>query len=153
MTTQTIERSKAVTELLNGTLISLDSIVPIDYQTKSPQLLDKDFSLTFGVLIGITGDIKGKLVFTGNTATFGSIGEVMFGTPLEGEMLHSFSGELGNMIAGGLATNISKKGINTNITSPTIINGDTRLSGYKQALNLPIIFENKNSMNIYLLLD
>ena len=51
------------------------------------------------MLIGITGDVKGLLVLEGNEIVFGGIGEAMFGMPLEGEMLGSFSGELGNMIA------------------------------------------------------
>ena len=153
MTAKSLERSKAVTELLNCTLSSLNSVVPMDYQTKKPQLMKQDFHLAFGVLIGITGDIKGKLVLTGKPLTFGSIGETMFGMKLEGDMLISFSGELGNMIAGGLSTNLSEGGIDINITAPTTMHGDTTLSGYKQALEVPIIFDRAGEMNIYLLLD
>lgn len=153
MSITTSERNKAVTELLNGTLISLKTVVPIDYQTMKPRLIEQDFQLSFGVLIGITGSIKGKLVLTGKPDTFGSIGETMFGMPLEGEMLLSFSGELGNMVAGGLSTNMAEKGTNINITSPTIMYGDTTLSGYKQGLEVTVVFKNTKEINIYLLLD
>lgn len=146
-------RTQVVTELLNGTLSSLKSIVPIDYQTMKPRLIDRDFQLDFGVLIGITGDIKGKLVFTGQPLTFGSIGKIMFQTELEGEMLRSFSGELGNMIAGNLSTNMEKNGTNINITAPTIMQGETTLSGHKRGLEVPITFENLKELNIYLLFD
>lgn len=85
--------------------------------------------LQFGVLIGITGDVKGKLILSGQTDVFSIIGETMFGTTIENDMLTSFSGELGNMIAGGLATNIVNKGLTTDITYPTILKGDTAISG------------------------
>src|SRR5690625_344896 len=149
MNQTTMTRNKLVTELLNGTLLSLKTVVHIDYKPSKPQLLDKEFLLSFGVLIGITGDIKGKLVLSGNSTTFQSLGEIMYGMPLEDEMLLSFSGELGNMIAGGLSTNIAENGIRVNITAPTIMQGTTTISGYKQALDLPITFENTNQMNIY----
>src|SRR5690625_1985393 len=95
MTLTTSERSSVVTQLLNGALSSIKEVVPIEFQMEKPRLLHQEFHLYFGVLIGINGDIKGKLVFTGDQKTFGSIGEKMFGMPLEGEMLLSFSGELG----------------------------------------------------------
>lgn len=153
MNIATNARSQAVTTLLNGTLSSLKNVVPIHFTTKKPHLQERDFRLTFGVLIGFTGDIKGKLVFSGNLHTFGAIGKQMFGSSLESEMLLSFSGELGNMIAGGLSTNMADKGVCVNITSPTLMHGDTTLSGYKQALKVPIFFDNVGGMDIYLLLD
>lgn len=146
-------RSSVVRKLLNGTFSSIKTVVPIDFQMEKPQVLKQNLHLSFGVLIGITGDIKGSLVFTGGSSTFGSIGEKMFGMPLEGEMLVSFSGELGNMIAGGLSTKIAESGTDINITSPTIMQGDTTLFGYKQALEVIVIFENIGKMNTYLLLD
>lgn len=149
----TTDRNKAVAELLNGTLSSIKAVVPIDYDTKKPQLIEKDFQLAFGVLIGITGDINGKLVLAGNPETFASIGEEMFGMSLEGEMILSFSGELGNMIAGKLSTIIAENGTDINITAPTIMRGNTILSGYKQALKVALTLEGVGAMTIYLLLD
>lgn|SRR5690625_943590 len=147
------ERNKAITKLLNGTLSSLSTVVPMDFTTGKPQLVRKDFDLNFGVLIGITGDLMGKLVLSGELDVFGSIGKAMFNMPLEGEMLHSFSGELGNMIAGGLSTHISNNGININITAPTVMDGDVTLSGFKQGLEVAVTFDQHNKMNTFLLLD
>src|SRR5690625_4037469 len=98
MVISTKQRSGSITHLLNGTLLSLKTVVPMRFEVMKPQLIEKNFRLTFGVFIGITGDIKGKLVLSSSTELFSSIGELMFGMPLEGEMLNSFSGELGNMI-------------------------------------------------------
>lgn len=153
MTISTKQKSNTITTLLNGTLTSLKNVVPINFEIMKPKLLEKNFRLSFGVFIGITGDIQGKLVLSSDPATFGSIGEVMFGMPLEGEMLKSFSGELGNMIAGGLSTNISQNQININITAPTIMAGDTTLSGYKEAVEVTTKFESGGEMKIFMLMD
>lgn len=148
-----VERNKSVRILLNGTNSAIQTVVPIKHEISKPRLLEKSLHIKFGVLIGIIGDVKGKLVLAGDAAVFGSIGEVMFGMALEGEMLASFSGELGNMLAGSLSTNIVQEGINTDITSPTIIQGDTTLSGYEKALHVTIEFSEIGEMNSYLLLD
>jgi|SRR5690625_346621 len=153
MVISTKQRSGTITHLLNGTLLSLKTAVPMRFEVMKPQLIEKNFRLTFGVFIGITGDIKGKLVLSSSTELFSSIGELMFGMPLEGEMLNSFSGELGNMIAGGLSTNIAEKDININITAPTIMTGDTTLSGYRKGVEVTTIFEADKEMKLFLLMD
>ena len=70
------------------------------------------------------------------------IGEGMFGMPLQEEMLESFAGELGNMLAGNMSTSISQKGFIIDITPPTVIIGHSKFSGFekkkkKKALCLP----------------
>ncbi|HLS06707.1 MAG TPA: chemotaxis protein CheX [Bacillota bacterium] len=149
----TTERNRVITKLLNGTLSSLNTVVPMNFQADKPQLVKQDFCLNFGVLIGITGDLMGKLVLSGKPNVFGLIGNAMFNMPLEGEMLQSFSGELGNMVAGGLSTHISNNGININITAPTILQGDVTLSGFQQGLEVAVVFNQENKMNTFLLLD
>ena len=37
----------------------------------------------------------------------------MFGMSIEGEMIESFTGELGNMVAGNLCTVLEKNGLNS----------------------------------------
>jgi len=152
-TTVTKEKSKNITLLLNGTITSVKNVIPIKHKISKPKLLSSHLSLQYGVLIAVTGDIKGDLVLTGEANVFGSIGEAMFGMPLEGEILASFSGELGNMIAGGLSTNIMENGIKTDITAPTILEGNTTLSGYEKAIHLPLSLESIGNIEIYLLLD
>lgn len=65
----------------------------------------------------------------------------MFGIALEGDMLESFSGELGNMIAGNLSSNIYQQGINMDITPPTVMVGQTKLYGFHKAVLLPVELE------------
>lgn len=153
MSTTMNEKTGIITDLLNATYKSLKSIVPVHYEMSKPRLLGKSLELQFGVLIGVTGDIKGRLILAGHREVFGAIGESMFGMPLDGEMLSSFSGELGNMIAGGISTTIVENDLKTDITAPTIMEGNTRLSGYENAIQVTAEFENIGGMNIYLLLN
>lgn len=147
------DRNRTITVLLNGTNSTLQSIVPIPYQMSKPSLLGNSLHLEFGVLIGITGDIKGRLVLAGDPAVFRSIGESMFGMPVADEMLSSFSGELGNMLAGGIATTIVEHDVTTDITAPTIMQGNTTLSGYEKSIRLTATFEGSGDLGIYLLID
>jgi|SRR5690625_1650026 len=150
---QTKTNSSLITELLNATLLSIKNVVPMTFDMQEPQRLMKDFHLNFGVLIGTVGDLNGKLVFSGDMTVFSKLGEVMYGMPLEGEMLQSFSGEIGNMIAGGISTHLAKNQTEINITPPTILQGDTTLSGYKQGIQLNVHFMDAEDFSIYLLLD
>lgn len=68
-------------------------------------------------------------------------------------MLNSFCGEFGNMIAGGLATIVSEQSVSIDITSPTLIEGDMRMTGFKRSLSIPFTIESTNELTIYLLLD
>ncbi len=132
---------------------SLASIVPMDYQLSKPGLLGKTLSLQFGVLIGFTGALRGKLILAADLSVFASVGEAMFGMVVEGEMLTSFSGEFGNMLAGNLSTTIGDNGMVIDITAPTIMQGNTRLSGYDKAIHLTASLINTGDLDIYLLLD
>lgn len=125
----------------------------MDYGLGNPRLLEHSLHMQFGVLIGFTGDVKGKLVLSGDSAFFGSISDKMYGMSLEGEMLSSFVGELGNMIAGGMATNLAEDGVRTDITSPTVMQGDTTLSGFKKAIEVTTSYGDLGEMYIYLVLD
>mgnify|MGYP001240445283 CR=1 FL=1 len=149
----TKEKSNNIYTILNATLSSIKSVIPVQSQIKKPKLLKDDFSLKYGVLIGILGDMNGKLVISGDAKTFALIGKGMYGVQLEDEMLRSFSGELGNMIAGGISTNLAKSNKEIMITTPTILQGNTKISGYKEAFELSVELVQIGMMDTYLLLD
>ncbi|RFU71197.1 chemotaxis protein CheX [Peribacillus saganii] len=134
-------------------LASIRSVVPISYDNHSLESVEGHLHLEFAVLIGFTGDQKGKFIFKGEPQVFSAIGESMFGMPLEGEMLISFAGELGNMISGGLCTNVSQNGIIIDITSPTIMEGSSKVSGFKKGMEMKISFHEKGELSLFLLLD
>jgi chemotaxis protein CheX len=153
LTVTVVEKSKVITELLNGTNLALKTIIPSLKELTKPKLLGTSLHLQFGILIGITGDIKARLVLMGDPTTFSAIAYSMFGMELKGEMLVSFSGELGNMLAGSISTQIVNSGIQTDITAPTIMQGNTWLSGYEKAIHMTAIFSDHDKLDLYLLLD
>lgn len=146
-------RNKSITSLLNGTNKALQTVVPIDYSISKPVLDNGLLLVQYGVFIGITGDIKGKLVLIGEKDLFSSLGQVMFGTEVNGEMLVSFSGELGNMIAGNLSTHVVQDGLNIDITAPSVITGDAKIQGHNLGIQLISSFKDVGDLNIHLLLD
>lgn len=146
--------SKHIQTILNGTIQSLKSVIPIAMDIKSPSLMVQPFEQKeMGVLIGIIGDIKGRIIIDSSAESFSAIGATMFGMPLEGEMLESFTGELGNMVAGNICTSVARNGVEIDITPPTVIVGTTRLFGFQHAFKLPVEIENVGEMTIILTID
>ncbi|SDN03792.1 chemotaxis protein CheX [Psychrobacillus sp. OK028] len=146
--------SKHIQTVLNGTIQSLKSVIPISMDIKPPSLMVQPFEQKeMGVLIGIIGDIKGRIIIDSTAESFSAIGATMFGMPLEGEMLESFTGELGNMIAGNICTSVASNGVQVDITPPTVIVGSTRLFGFQHAFKLPVVIENIGAMTIILTID
>lgn len=101
-----------------------------------------------GVLIGLVGDLKGRIIIDGTLDVFSSIGSSMFGMPLEGPMLESFTGELGNMIAGNLCTYAGQHELVLDITPPTVMVGNTKLYGFQQAVTLTTTIEGAGDISI-----
>jgi len=146
--------SQGITEVLNGTIESVKSIIPFDVNIDSPSLIEAPLiQAELGVLIGMTGDMKGRLVIEGTHKSIGSIGEKMFGMPVEGEMLESFTGELANMIAGNLATVVSQREVSIDITPPTVIVGSTKISGFKKAFRVPVDLNGEGSLQLILMVE
>src|SRR5699024_953597 len=146
-------RNRSITSLLNGTSKAIKTVVPIEYSMSKPALDNGIILVQYGVFIGITGDIKGKLILIGEEELFGSLGKVMFVTEIDGEMLLSFSGELGNMIAGNLSTHVVSDGLNIDITAPSIIKGSAEIQGHNLGIQVVSSFKDLGDMKIHLLLD
>src|SRR5699024_10987601 len=89
-------RNRMITTLLNDTNLALKQVVPVEHTISKPKLIEDAIIVRLGVLIGIVGDLKGKLVLASYIHMFGLIGENMFGMEVTGYMLSSFSGEFGN---------------------------------------------------------
>jgi chemotaxis protein CheX len=140
--------------LLENTLQSVKEVLPFTIQADKPSILTQPYQQhSIGVLIGITGDIRGRLIIDGNEKTFSSIGEGMFGMAIEGELLESFAGELGNMFGGKLSTSLAAFGFNMDITPPTVLVGETKLYGFDKAFRLPISIENIGKLMLLLMFD
>src|SRR3954471_21962997 len=146
--------SKQVTTILSGTIESVKEVIPFDISLDTPVIFTQPFILqSFGVLIGMTGDIRGRLMIDGEEQAFSKIGEGMFGMVIKGEMLESFAGELGNMIAGTLSTSISQQGMDMDITPPTVLVGQTKIYGFEKAFRQTISVYNVGNLNIILMIE
>lgn len=120
----------------------------------SPQVhTEKLATIALGVLIELTGDIRGQLIIQGEKTAFQEIGESMFGMQLDGDMLHSFTGELGNMIAGTLSSSIAQSGIHMDITPPDVINEQEKEFHFLHRLHTPVLLKNQLQMQIIVELE
>lgn len=105
--------------VLNGTINALKSVIPYDIQVSPPTITSDPYEQNeIGVLIGMVGDLKGRIIIDSTPDTFSAIGAGMYGMTLEGAMLESFTGEFGNMIAGNLCTFAAEKELDLDITPP-----------------------------------
>ncbi|WP_102346510.1 chemotaxis protein CheX [Bacillus sp. Marseille-P3661] len=146
--------AEKVTHVINGTIESVKSVIPVPVTIGAPSMMIQPFEQnSIGVLIGMVGHIKGNVLIESDELTFGSLGEIMFGMLLEGEMLKSFTGELGNMLAGNLCTFIAQKGVEVDITPPTVIVGQSELYGVDQAYRVPVTIEGKGELQITLIVE
>lgn len=146
--------SEATTRLIEGTLSAVQTVFPVSIMVKNTEVLTTGMLQSeMGVLIGITGQVRGRLFIEAKQEVFAAVGELMFGMPLTGEMLESFVGELGNMIAGNMSTQVSTKGILIDITPPTVLVGQTKISGYDTALSIPAQIQDIGTLQIVLMVD
>ncbi|WP_227395316.1 chemotaxis protein CheX [Jeotgalibacillus aurantiacus] len=130
--------TKVMNEMLEGMVHSIKSVIPAEISCSTPEMVDQPYKQeTIGVLIGITGDIRGNILLDAKESHFSSLGNTMFGMHLEDEMLISFIGEVGNMIAGAFSTFVSGTGVEMDITPPSVMSGTTKLYGFNDAIHLP----------------
>jgi len=146
-------QSLIVTNFLNATISTMHELIPVRSNIKKPQLIRDNFNASFGVQVGVLGDLEGRIVFTGDPVTFSSIGEKMYGFPLDEQMLRSFSGELANMIVGNVSTKLSEKNTTINISPPTILNDNTNFYDYTRGIDLTIEFESIGTVHTRFLID
>lgn len=146
--------SEKITNILNSTIHSFNNVVQTPLEISNPSSFNQPFQHdAIGVFIGITGDVLGRILITGDEGTFSKIGEKMFGMPLLGEMLESFAGEFGNMIVGNLSTILFNKGITIDITPPTIFIGSSKVYGFQKAIKLPVSIQTIGDLNIIFMIE
>ncbi|QGH34183.1 chemotaxis protein CheX [Gracilibacillus salitolerans] len=148
-----VNTNEIIKELYNGSVQTIKNVVPVEHQFESPKMSTNPLNIKYGVLIGYSGTFKGDLLIQADHNVFSSIGEALYGMQLSEDMLDSFSGELGNMLAGGLSTHLANAGIDTDITHPTIISGNANLTGFKRILEVEIHYPSIGDMKMSLLLN
>lgn len=143
-----------VNDLLEGAMASVQHVLHIPFAMEQAQAFTgKDLSSEMCVLVGFTGEIEGQMIIDGGTQTFGNLGAGMFGMAMEGEMLHSFVGEIANMLAGNICTYVSQKERKVDITPPTILMGEMKLFSYQKGFSVAIDIQEVGKLTIILLLQ
>ncbi len=128
--------SGSITTVLNAAISSIGELM--DITVGNPSLVSAPVVQSdFGVLVGITGDLKGRLILFGERRIFHQAGLSMYGMELPDDMLESFVGEFGNSAAGRTATILSEQGVDVDITPPTTMQGSVKLGGFKSAIRVP----------------
>lgn len=130
-----------ITALLNAALMSIHELVGIE-TGKSEMVTAPVLQTDYGVLIGIVGDVKGRIFILGESGVFIHAGLTMYGMGLSGDMLESFVGEFGNSVAGHAATKLYNQSVKIDITPPTTMQGHAKLGGFSKALQVPFWMEN-----------
>ena len=149
-----MSNSNQIQILLNGLIKAMNEVIPQTVSVGSPSLFKEPFIQNeAGVLIGITGDVKARIILESTSDVFSQIGLAMYGMEISGEMLESFIGEFGNMSAGKFCTYCVENSFDLDITPPTVMIGETKLFGFQQAFKLPLELENIGSMNVLLTID
>ena len=105
------------------------------------------------IIVGVTGKIKGQVTFSISREIACKIAScMMMGMPVKelDEMSKSALAELGNMIMGNTATIFYGKGLQIDITPPSILTGDNMQfsTNGTQTVTVPIILSIGGSINI-----
>lgn len=114
---------------------------------KDPIFLDN----TLVILIGITGEMKGQVMIAFEHEIACDIASKMIMMPVTqmDEFAKSAICELGNMILGNTATIFSTKGIEIDITPPTVGSGTMSFStNYARNICIPLEYENGKIIEI-----
>lgn len=146
--------SANLTAILNSVLESAATVFPMPTTPGKLSLVSAhDTHVGYSILIGVTGDLHGRLVFDTTQQLVASVAEVMYGMQISGEMLDSFAGELANMIGGNTATKLSERGVQIDITPPTVFFGEARMAGFKRAMRIPITISDKGQVECFLIFE
>ena len=138
------------TMLLDSVCDSMRNIIPRPVGQAEAMTGGKPASVDeLGVAISFANPVGIRMILDGERRMFSRMSEVMFGMPMEGEMLDSCVGEIANIIAGGTTTLLSSQGVSADITPPSLLNAYSSVDGYKSGLALKI--EDVGNLRIMLL--
>lgn len=114
---------------------------------KDPVFMDK----TMVILIGFTGAMKGQVMISLEHDIACDIASKMIMTPINelDEFARSAISELGNMIMGNTATIFSTKGIDIDITPPTVGCGTMSFTNsFAKNICVPLVYEGHKKIEI-----
>ena len=143
-----------LTTLLQSAVASLQRIISVtiavsEPEKSSPPLIPSEMC----ALIGITGDVRCRMVMEASCETYSNLAASMYGMSMEEEMLQSFAGEIANMIAGNTAILASETGLHMDITLPTLLLGSPHIYGFDHAAIVSLSVDRIGSMKLVMLMN
>lgn len=107
------------------------------------------------IMLGVTGEISGQvLIIMSNETAKDIASRMMMGMPVTeiDDMSKSALSELGNMIMGNAATILSNNNTMIDITPPTLMIGNTKITAPDiSAVKVPLLYQ-ENEIKLYFLL-
>jgi chemotaxis protein CheX len=143
-----------VSGLLDSTVASVKEVLHVPLHIEEAHAYSETALISeICVLVSFVGEMEGRMLIHGDKQTFVNLAATMYGVNLEGEILHSFVGELANMLAGNICSFISRKSTNVDITTPTILMGELKLYNYKNGYSITVDVHDVGEISIILLVQ
>lgn len=125
-------KSEYVNNILDASINTL-KMFNVETQIKKPELKEIN-SNYINIKIGLFGDINGTIILSTNEKLGCELINKMYQGMMEvskiDDMGKSALAELGNMIAGSTATNLSNIGVNIDITTPSVNKNEKSMKKY-----------------------
>ena len=143
-------------DYINPFLIASTSVLrdmcAIEVQIGKPYRKETVFTEDqFLIMVGITGAMSGQVIFCFPNEVALEIASKMCMMPMDelNDLAKSAIGELCNMILGNTATVISTKGIEIDITPPTMCTGNVLFNNdYAVNMCIPLTYEGNKTIEI-----
>lgn len=130
----------------------LKDMVFVDAKIGKPFMKNTEFGeQSLLIMLGVTGEMKGQVILSFHNDVALDVASKMCMMPLPelNELAQSAVCELGNMILGNTATVFSTKGIDIDITPPTMCSGPvTFSSNYATNICIPLVYEENKIIEI-----
>ncbi|MCI0184463.1 chemotaxis protein CheX [Sulfoacidibacillus ferrooxidans] len=144
--------NQQIFHLINGAIETVNEVIPVPLTRQQARRVASPLQQhDLGVLVSFLGDIKGQLIYMFSNEYAKQFSKEMFEMELEGDMLDSFVGELGNMLSGNWATRISAT-VRVEIAPPVVLKGSTQLSTTASAFLVPFL-GSYGEFQMYVLVD
>lgn len=131
----------------------LHQLLGVEPNVGTPKLMDNTISGSdIVVIVGLTGEIKGQVMFTMDESTAIQVARKMTLNPNLKELdviAQSAISEMGNMISGSTGMEMYSGGISIDITPPSLCKGEgIMISSKNRFISIPLSLDNIG--NIYI---
>ncbi|MBP8614435.1 MAG: chemotaxis protein CheX [Firmicutes bacterium] len=150
-------RAELVNPFLEGAITFFKQELSVEISRGRPWIKEcRSTSQEISVLVGVTGEAKGFVLYSMNERTAKNIASAMLGSPvpLYDQLAESALGEMGNIITGQAASRLEHLGYVCKLSPPALITGEgTVVSTLDiKMLVIPVELDYLGIVNIYVAL-